>query len=167
MFAVQLSAFVHRIADDKYHPISSMYQGDMTDQEIGDGDSEDTGESTLSSHIEDDDLEHQQEVLHLGQEHWDKSLRTTKIPLPRNGAVPKLSLHSLLVQHPEIYLRRWHYQCTNAKCHPSSMNYTCLTVHLPPGLMCFPTSPVETRIFQNPRPVVIRTFPNTKRLVLR
>jgi len=59
-----------------------MYQDDETDQEIGDDDSEDTGESTLSSDIEGDDLDHQQEVLHLGQVRRDKSLRTTRVPLP-------------------------------------------------------------------------------------
>jgi len=64
-----------------------MKQGDDTDQDIGDGESEgesaDTGESTLSSNIEEDDLCHQQEVLLLGQAHWDKSLRTTRVPLPK------------------------------------------------------------------------------------
>jgi len=40
-----------------------MKQGDETDQDIGDGEcegeSEDTGESTLSSDIEEDELDHQ------------------------------------------------------------------------------------------------------------
>jgi hypothetical protein len=60
-----------------------MNQDDETDQEIGDDESEDTGESTLSSDIEEDDLDHQQEVLHLGQARRDKSLRTTRVPLPK------------------------------------------------------------------------------------
>ena len=64
-----------------------MMQDDDTDQDIGDdeseGESEDTGESTLSSDIEEDDLDHQQEVLHLGQARRDKSLRTTRVPLPK------------------------------------------------------------------------------------
>jgi len=55
-----------------------MKQGDDTDQDIGDGESEgeseDTGESMLSSDIEDDDFDHQQEVLLLGQARQDKSL---------------------------------------------------------------------------------------------
>jgi len=38
----------------------------MTDQEIGDDDCEDTGESILSSDIEEDDFDHQQAVLCLG-----------------------------------------------------------------------------------------------------
>jgi len=60
-----------------------MNQDDETDQEIGDDGSEDTGESTLSSDIEADDLDHQQEVLYLGQARRDKSLRTTRVPLPK------------------------------------------------------------------------------------
>ena len=60
-----------------------MYQDDETDQAIGDDDSEDTGESTLSSNIEEDNLDHQQEVLHLGEARQDKSLCTTRVPLPK------------------------------------------------------------------------------------
>jgi len=60
-----------------------MNQDDETDQEIGEDDSDDTGESTLSSDIEEDDLDHQPEVLHLGQARQDKSLRTTRVPLPK------------------------------------------------------------------------------------
>ena len=60
-----------------------MNQNDETDQEIGDVESEDTGESTSSSDIEKDDLDQQQEVLHPGQVRWDKSLRTTMVLLPK------------------------------------------------------------------------------------
>jgi len=64
-----------------------LKQGDDTDQDIGDGKSEgkseDTEESTLSSDIEEDDLDHQQEVLLLSQARRDKSLRTTRVPLPK------------------------------------------------------------------------------------
>jgi hypothetical protein len=55
----------------------------VSDQQISDDDSEDTGESTISSEIEQDDLDHQQEVLHLGQACRDKELRTTWVPLPK------------------------------------------------------------------------------------
>jgi hypothetical protein len=44
-----------------------MNQDGKTGHEISDDDSEDTGESTISSDIEEDNLNHQQEVLHLGQ----------------------------------------------------------------------------------------------------
>jgi hypothetical protein len=64
-----------------------MMQDDDTDQDIGDdeseGESEDTWETTLSSDIEEDDLDHQQQVLLLGQARRDKSLRTTRVPLPK------------------------------------------------------------------------------------
>jgi hypothetical protein len=49
-----------------------MNQDDETEQEIGNEDSEDTGESTVSSDLEEDDLHHQQEVLHLCQARHDK-----------------------------------------------------------------------------------------------
>jgi len=65
------------------YPISLMYQDDETDQAIGNDDSEDTRESTLSSNIEEDNLDHQQEVLHLGEARQDKSLCTTRVPLPK------------------------------------------------------------------------------------
>jgi len=60
-----------------------MYQDDETDPDIGDDDSEDTRVSTLSSNIEEEDLDHQQEVVHLAQVCQDKSLRTTKVPPPK------------------------------------------------------------------------------------
>jgi len=60
-----------------------MYQDDETEEEIGDDDSDDTGESTLSSDIAEDYLDHQQEVLHLAQVRQDKSSRTTWAPLPK------------------------------------------------------------------------------------
>jgi hypothetical protein len=65
-----------------------MKKDDDTDQYIcdieTDGESEDTGESTLTSGIEDDDMDHQQVALLLGQAHWDKSLRMTGVTLPNN-----------------------------------------------------------------------------------
>jgi len=64
-------------------PISWMHQHDETDQEISDEDSEDTTESTLSSDIEADDLDNQQVVLPVDRACRDKSLRTTRVPLPR------------------------------------------------------------------------------------
>jgi len=59
-----------------------MNQDDETDQEIGDDNTEDNADSTCSSDIEDDDLHHQQVVLHLGQACQGKSLLTTRAPLP-------------------------------------------------------------------------------------
>jgi len=56
---------------------------DNTDQEISDNQSEDPGESVSSSDIEEDDSDNQQEVLHLDQAHCDKTIQTTRVPLPK------------------------------------------------------------------------------------
>jgi hypothetical protein len=55
-----------------------------TDREISENESEDPGESTLSSDIEPDDLGNQKEVLHLDQARRDKTIQTTMVPLPMN-----------------------------------------------------------------------------------
>jgi len=64
-------------------PISILKQDDDTNQGISDDKSEDPGESTLLSDIEEDELDHHQEVLHLGQASQDKSLQTTWVALPK------------------------------------------------------------------------------------
>jgi len=74
-----------------------MYQDDETNKEIGDDGSEDTGEFTLSSDIEEDDLDHQQEVLHQGQVRRDKSLHTTRIPLRK-----KWNRANTVIPHPSL-----------------------------------------------------------------
>jgi hypothetical protein len=56
---------------------------DDTDRELSEDECEDLGESTLSSDIEEVDLDNQQEVLHLDQARRDKSIRTTRVPLPK------------------------------------------------------------------------------------
>jgi hypothetical protein len=55
-------------------PLSLLQQDDDTNQELSDVAIEDPGESTLLSNIEDGDLDHQQQVLLLGQACRDKSL---------------------------------------------------------------------------------------------
>jgi hypothetical protein len=47
-------------------PISLMNWNDKADQEISDDITEDTGESTFSSDIEEDDFDHHLAVVHLG-----------------------------------------------------------------------------------------------------
>jgi hypothetical protein len=84
-----------------------------------------------------------------------------------NGGVPILLMHTLHFQIPTIYLRQWHQHCSNAKSHPSTIHDPSLTMLHPPGHWCFPTSLVETTLFHNQKPVVIKTFPNTKWLLLR
>jgi hypothetical protein len=56
---------------------------DDVDREISNDESEDLGESTLSSDIEEDDLDIRQEVLHLDQARRDKTIRTTRVPPPK------------------------------------------------------------------------------------
>ena len=56
---------------------------DDIDREISNDESEDLGESTLSSDIEEDDLDIRQEVLHLDQARRDKTIRTTRVPPPK------------------------------------------------------------------------------------
>jgi hypothetical protein len=54
-----------------------------TDPEIIKNEREDLGESTLSSDIEEDDLDNQQEVPHRDQARHDKTIRTTLVPPPK------------------------------------------------------------------------------------
>jgi hypothetical protein len=56
---------------------------DDVEREISNDESEDLGESTLSSDIEEDDLDIRQEVLHLDQARRDKTIRTTRVPPPK------------------------------------------------------------------------------------
>jgi len=78
-----------------------MMQDDHTDHDIGDheseGQSEDTRETTLSSDMEQEDLDHQQQVLHLGQAHRHKSSRTARVPLPmKRSHADTVIVHPLL-----------------------------------------------------------------------
>ena len=76
---------------------------DDTDREISENECEDLGESTLSSDIEEDDLDKQQEVLHLDQARRDKTIRTTRVPPPKKRSradtvIARTSLPNL--RHP-------------------------------------------------------------------
>ena len=62
--------------------ISILMQDDDTKLEISDDKSEDPGETTISSDINEDYLERLQEILFPSQAHHDKSLQTTRVPLP-------------------------------------------------------------------------------------
>ena len=63
-------------------PISLLKQKDDTNQELSGDESEGPGESTISFDIKDDNWDHRQDVLLLGQARWDQSLQTTRVPLP-------------------------------------------------------------------------------------
>jgi hypothetical protein len=80
MFELQPSCIVLEIANVR--AILHMKQdADYTDgEEISDDDSEDAEKSTLSSDIEEDDLDNQQEVPHLDQTSHDKIIRTSRVP---------------------------------------------------------------------------------------
>jgi hypothetical protein len=62
----------------------NISQNDETNEDIGVEDTVDNGESTMSSDIEEHDVDNLQEVLHRGQARWDKSLRITRVPPPKN-----------------------------------------------------------------------------------
>jgi len=69
----QPSSIVLEIANVR--AIIMMKQDDNdTDREIRENESEDLGESTLSSDIEEDDLDNQQEDLHPDQARRDKTI---------------------------------------------------------------------------------------------
>ena len=74
-----------------------MTEDDVTDQESSDDDSKDSGKSAQLSDIEEDNLDQQQEVLHLGQAHRDKPLHTTRVPLPK-----KQSHADTVIVHPPL-----------------------------------------------------------------
>jgi len=74
-----------------------MKQNDNTNQEISDNTSENTGESTWPADNKEDDLHYEQEVVHLGEVRWDKSLQTTRIPLPK-----KESCTDTFIAHPPL-----------------------------------------------------------------
>jgi len=88
-----------------------MNQDEASDQEIGDDESEDTAESTLSSEIDEHNLDHQQEVLYIGQARQEKSLRTTRVPLPKIWSWADIVIAHPRLPNPEIHQRQWHDHC--------------------------------------------------------
>jgi hypothetical protein len=56
---------------------------DDTDREISNYECEDLGLCTFSSDIEEDDLDHWEEVLYLDQARRDMTMPTTSVPLPK------------------------------------------------------------------------------------
>jgi len=73
---------------------------DDTNREISENKSEDHGEFTSSSDIEEDNLDNQQEVLHLDQERRDQTIWTTRVPLrkkrrPADTVIARTSLPNL------------------------------------------------------------------------
>jgi len=140
-------------------------QDDITAQEIGDDES-DTRESTLLCDMQEDDSDHL-EVLLQGPTYMEMSFRGTPVPLAK-----KISCANTVIATPPLPnfpnrdegmppppLLKW-------QCQPSSTSYPSLTVHHLPRC-CHYTSLVETRMLNNPRPVEVKMFSNTKRLLVR
>jgi len=98
----QPSSIVLEIANVR--AIILMTQDDNdTDRQISENERRDLGESTLSSDIEEDDLDNQQEVLHLDQARHDTTIRTTRVPPPekRSDADTVIAYTSLPnLRHP-------------------------------------------------------------------
>ena len=79
------------------------HDADDTEREISENECEDLGESTLSSDIVEDNLDNQQQVLHLDQARRDKTIRTTSLPPPKKRSradtvIARTSLPNL--RHP-------------------------------------------------------------------
>jgi len=79
----QLSTIVLEIAN-VWAIILMNQHDDDTDCEISNDKSEDPGESTLSSDIEDDDSDIRHHVLYLDKRRRDEIIGTTMVPLPKN-----------------------------------------------------------------------------------
>jgi hypothetical protein len=58
-------------------------EDDNTDWEISNDECKDSGQSTLSCDIEEDDWDIRQEVLHLDQTRCDMTITITRVPLPK------------------------------------------------------------------------------------
>jgi len=74
-----------------------MKQNDHTDYKISQDESENNRESTLSSEIKEDNLNHQQEVQLWGQASRDDSLQPTGVPLPKQQ-----SRADNVIAHPPV-----------------------------------------------------------------
>jgi len=135
-----------------------------TDREISKNESEDPGECTLSSNIEEADLHNQTEVQHLDQACHDRLHELQGFHSQRNGAVRILSLHAFHFQICNIRPGPSHYHCSSAKSQPSTY-YASLMLYLPRRFLF--QRLVETRMFLNQRPAEIRMFLNNKRPLLR
>ena len=75
-------------------------QDNDTNQDIADGESDETGETTLSSDIEEVDLDHQQEVLLLDKACPDTSSESPRVPLPKIRCHADTVIGRTLVSHP-------------------------------------------------------------------
>jgi hypothetical protein len=88
IFELQHACIVLHIANIRVI-IDQMQDDDNTDrEELSDEDSDDAGDSIVSSDSDEDNLDNQQEVLHYDQARCDMVIQSTRLPLPKkcNGA---------------------------------------------------------------------------------
>jgi len=133
-------------------------------EEISDNDSEDAGESTLSSKIEEDNLDNQQAVPRLDQVCGDKIIPTTRVPLPKKWNCADTVIARTSLPNLRYPAGPWHHHCFNANSQPST--YHASLKLYPTRCSCFPRVVVAI-VFLNQRPVEITTVLNTTRLLLR
>jgi hypothetical protein len=119
MFELQPSCIAGEIANVRVIIDMPQDDDDTDREEISDEDSKDTGESTLSSDIEEDDLDSQQVVLHQDQARRDKIIRTTRVPQPkkRNRADTVIARTSL----PNLRDQAWAMAPPLLKCQKSTI----------------------------------------------
>jgi len=103
MFQFQPLCIVLEIANIRAIIHMTQVDDDTDREEISNDDGEDVREFTLSFDIEEDDLDNQQEVLHLDQGGRDRIIRTTRVPLPKkwncaDTVIARTSLPNL--RHP-------------------------------------------------------------------
>jgi len=145
------------------HNICRMKQDDEhTDQKISNGKGAAPRESTSFSNFEEDNLDHQQVVLHEGQLCWDARFRTTMVSLHYKESCadivvtchlpPSLGQAARAIEPPLLLSQQ-----------STSRYYFCLTWYQP---MHSPML-VETRMHLNHSPLEFETFLNTNGPLLR
>jgi len=87
------------------HTIMLMQQDDNdTEWEMSENESEDPGECTLSSNIDDHQLHNHQEVLHPDQACHDTTIQTIRFHCQQHRAMLILSVYALYFQICDIQL---------------------------------------------------------------
>jgi len=129
----QLSSIVLQIANVR--AIIQMNQDDDdTDQEINNDESEDTGEFTLSSNIEEDDLDIRQVVPHSDQVRCDKTIRSTRVLLPTKWSrADTVIAHTPLpnLRHPVVAIAPLLLKCQKSAIHISRESVVVQALPLP------------------------------------
>jgi hypothetical protein len=83
MFELQPLCILLEVANVRAIIHMKQDDDDADREEISDDDRNNAGQSTLSSDIEEDDLNNQQDILHVDHVCRDKIIQTTRVPLPK------------------------------------------------------------------------------------